>query len=1007
MKPAKCIHCPLYSNRLMPSIGETLNAEVVFLLDSPPSFAKTPLSGNEGVVLKEVLGIASKEDMTGNTTRLINRAMYMYSVTCASELESKVKLIDRCRDSVGAQQLLNSGARVVVAFGAKPLSFFGIKSQHKEARGGVLDVNFLGRDIKVVVTFALSGVIKKPGLTNLVANDIRKATKLVKGESLDSMDVPALLAGYEIPSTLEEAIDIANRYSTYSKPGKDMSSCMMALDYETNTLFPHYEGSRAIAISGAVEPGRAFALYIDHKDSPYDFTQIIPYIWKILQSPHPKTWWNYKFDYGVTKYTLIRQTKEAMDKYPWRKIRERIEEVVGKSLEEIFSNPVNNTRWDGMLAEHMLDENKAGHYSLKQVVLNHFPSLAGYEKPLHVQLKDGDSTKTQAKVSRACSLQDGLVENNSPVGYTGDLLGEIDTLKSLSSKLKKMSKKKSTPEEVRATAEDTVVILNNRAKYVKKVAKAVTSLIKTSDKVQFEIKYKNPLRAGTTFEEVTTDVMMPYAAIDADLTLRISTKQRKAAWLEDPKSTADEEGRGYMMSLMDKHYLPLTEILCDMQNEGIRMDREYLLEEYSRQSSREVELELDLVEKIAKDLGREEGSIILHNPAEVANIMVAGYGLPKVKYTDSGETSSDSEALGIWGQTQPIALEILEYRNTTKAKSTYLENLITLSDYDGFIRGSLWLNGTATGRLSSSDPNLQNQPPEVAGTHIKKAFTTTDTSEGRSGWDSYLMDKYGWVVNEELCVVDLDYAGAEVRGLTVYAQDPALLQALNDGLDMHSWVASIVFDLEYDAIDKARKIDSVKRNKEEEFLVTKRKHAKAVVFGLLFCISAPKLATQLGIHVREAESLMRMFFKRFPRINDYITYTKSLVLHKGVLRTPTGRARRFPLAKMGGSIGSACGRQGVNYLVQGFTSEIVTRTLIELSKHIGKIKGRLMITVHDSIVFEMPRSLLPSLDGFFKMHVRDFIQREFPMVPVELPYDIEVGPTYGEAKYSVEAYTQK
>jgi len=93
--------------------------------------------------------------------------------------------------------------------------------------------------------------------------------------------------------------------------------------------------------------------------------------------------------------------------------------------------------------------------------------------------------------------------------------------------------------------------------------------------------------------------------------------------------------------------------------------------------------------------------------------------------------------------------------------------------------------------------------------------------------------------------------------------------------------------------------------------------------------------------------------------------------------------------------------------VQGFTSEIVTRTLIELSKNMYKVRGRLMITVHDSIVFEMPRRLLPSLDGFFKTHVRDFIRKEFPMVPVELPYDIEVGPSYGEAKYSIEAYTQK
>ena len=430
-----------------------------------------------------------------------------------------------------------------------------------------------------------------------------------------------------------------------------------------------------------------------------------------------------------------------------------------------------------------------------------------------------------------------------------------------------------------------------------------------------------------------------------------------------------------------------------------------LIYEHSRLASREVALEAALVTKIATDLGRDPQDIVLNNPTDLANLMVGGYGLPIVATTDKGEASSSNEAMLAWAKINPIANEILEYRQVAKAKSTYVSNLLTLSDYDSRVHGNIWANGTATGRLSASKPNLQNQPPKLGGTFIKKAFVPTDTKADALPWDKYLRAKYRWKQGTEMCVVDLDFAGAEVRGLTVYAPDPGLLDALNRGLDMHSWVSSIVFDLDYDEINAARKIDKAKQNDREQYLVLKRQHAKAIVFGLIFCISAPKLANDLKISVNEAEGLMSMFFKRFPKVKDYIESTKTKVVREGVLRTPTGRARRFPLAKAGGSMAAASQRQGVNFLVQGFTSEIVNRVLINLHKYIHEVRGRLMITVHDSIVFEIPRENLGLLDGFFKRRVRDFIKSEFPMVPVELPYDVEVGPTYGEAKHSIEAYT--
>ena len=179
------------------------------------------------------------------------------------------------------------------------------------------------------------------------------------------------------------------------------------------------------------------------------------------------------------------------------------------------------------------------------------------------------------------------------------------------------------------------------------------------------------------------------------------------------------------------------------------------------------------------------------------------------------------------------------------------------------------------------------------------------------------------------------------------------------------------------------------------------------MFGIIFCISAPKLAGDLGISVDEADKLMNTFFSRFPNIEKYISGTKEKVYRTGILRTPTGRARRFPLASYGGSIGAASARQGVNFLVQGFTSEIVNRVLINCKANFHKIRARLILTVHDSLVFELPVSELPKLEDFLREHVRDFIRSTFPQVPVEVPYDVEVGPSYGEAKSSIMDYYAK
>lgn len=1013
IKPIACVTCPLYKHQLIPGLGSK-PASVVILMDSPPPWASVALSGRDGEMIKSLLTRAAKTDATGLSQRLKSSCFYMYSVACASKVTSSIKLLKSCATNVGHSQLLNSGASTILAFGPKALSFLGVKSLHSHVRGTVIDVTIGKKDFKVLPTFGLSKMFESVGVVEVACGDIAKAAKVAFGHPLDSIDVPNLLANYDIvppitpykpnPEALEDAIAIINEYCDYSAPGKSLANTLMSLDFETTTLFPWNSEGKVIAVSACVGEGKALSLYVFHKDSPYSFGSIVPYIWKLLQSPHAKTWWNYKFDYGIAKHILVRQTKQAMAEHSG--LKQVIEDVVGKSVEDIFRTPINNTKWDGMLAEHMLDEDKKGLYSLKKVVLEHYPSLAKYEEPLVSELSavasSLESTLTATCMSNSSTDRKAL----SPLG-SEDLDSELESIKATTKDLKKLQRLKSTPASKKVVIDSTLEMLSTRAKYIKKVRGSVSKILRTELSNISGKSRIDPYHEKVTFEMVDPNIMIPYAAIDADLTYRLSSMQRIRAWREDPKSKAEAEGRDFMMSLMTKHYIPLTEVLSDMQVEGVRIDRDYLVEQSEVLRTRELALKEDLLDRISSELARPRESIVLNNPSDLANILIAGYGLPSIKKTETGAHSCSNEVLAEWAKTNPIAQTILDYRSAAKGRATYLDNLLLLSSYDGRVHGNTNANGTATGRLSSSNPNLQNQPPTIAGVPIKKAFVPTDTSSTASATEKHIRTKYGWSEGEELCVVDLDFAGAEVRGLTVYARDPGLLDALNKGLDMHSWIASIVFEKNYEAINIARKKDKVDQSEADKKLVKLRQQAKAIVFGLIFCIGPNKLSLQLGITPDEAIGLMNMFFARFPKVEEYISGTKAKVKRLGILRTPTGRARRFPLAFMGGSVGSGCQRQGVNYLVQGFTSEIVCRTLINLHKRLSELQGRLLLTVHDSIVFEMPTGRLGDLPKFLESAVRDFIKQEFPIVPVALPYDVEVGPSYGEAKYSIDAYFAK
>lgn len=1008
LKPEGCKACPLYSGTMVSGAG-VRPAKVVFLDAAAPSWAAVPMADRGGKLVRYLIDeVKAAEGPSSPFAKMASGLYYMYTLGCGCNSVT-VDLIRGCRDIVTATRLLQTCADVVVALGPHALTFLGIKEKITEVRGSVIDIDFYGKKLKVLPSFSTSQLLANPGLADTAKRDYLKAAEVCEGKPLDNIDMPQLLAGYCIPKSLDDAISVCEEYSSYTAESKTVANSLMSLDFETTSLFAWNPTARIIALSAAVAPGKAMCLFVDHKDSPYKFHEIAPWVMKVLGSAHPKTWWNFKYDLGMAKYALCRQLEEAAASNPG--FRERVEQVCGRSFEEILSTPIVNTRWDGMLAEHMLEEEKTGQYSLKVVVGEHYPSLIGYESALHSQLT---AKETEFKDNILLGVNEPKVRTGVPgFRYLVEDVGtfphaeEMESITAQEKALKALRRKKQTTPEQKVAIEKALGMLDKRKSNLKKAISAAKKMFEKYSGI-FTGMSSNPDTEVVTFEDVDPEIMLPYAAIDADLTWRISQAQRLRAWKEDPPAVAAKAGRGQMYKLMDLHYIPLTEALSEMQVEGVRMDRKYLTDSYNDLYDKAIALEAEILATIKLDLGMDVPAETLNNSTALANLMIAGYGLPKIKSTDSGEASADKDVMEEWAKSgNPVATKITLYRAMTRGRTTYLRNLLDLSEYDGRVHGSIHANGTATGRLSSSNPNLQNQPPEIAGVKIKAAFIPTDTSASATPWDRMLCHKYSWPQDELMCIVDMDFAGAEVRGLTTYAKDQALLDALNSGLDMHSWVASMCFGETYEAINEARNVPKVQQTSEHKRLTTLRKHAKAVVFGIIFCISPQKLSTELDITVEEAEKLMGTFFSRFPNIEKYISTTKATVAKEGILRTPTGRARRFPMAAYGGSLGAASARQGVNFLVQGFTSEIVSRVLINCRAHMSEIRARMLMTVHDSLVFEMPVRDLPKLESFLERYVRDFIRTTFHQVPVEVPYDVEVGPSYGEAKNTIMGYYAK
>jgi len=358
--------------------------------------------------------------------------------------------------------------------------------------------------------------------------------------------------------------------------------------------------------------------------------------------------------------------------------------------------------------------------------------------------------------------------------------------------------------------------------------------------------------------------------------------------------------------------LPLVPVLLRMEQVGVRIDPSVL----STMSSR-LSVEIDnLAEQVFAASGHRFN---LNSPKQLGDVLFNRMGLPKPTKQGKGKVvSTAQDVLEELAGTHPIAALVIEHRQLQKLKSTYLDALPQLADADGRIHTTFNQVGTATGRLSSTNPNLQNIPTRTAiGREIRAAFIASPGN----------------------LLMSADYSQIELRLLAHYSQDALLVKAYQTGQDIHTLTASEVFGIPVEELDKET-----------------RARAKAVNFGIVYGISAFGLAQQLGIEQKVAKSYIETYFERYAGVKRFIEETLETVRTEQAVRNAFGRLR--PIPDIGSGNANQRGfaeRTAVNTPLQGTAADLIKLAMIALDREMSlrKLKSRMTLQVHDELLFDV------------------------------------------------------
>ncbi len=413
-----------------------------------------------------------------------------------------------------------------------------------------------------------------------------------------------------------------------------------------------------------------------------------------------------------------------------------------------------------------------------------------------------------------------------------------------------------------------------------------------------------------TFNQIDLATASPYAAEDADITLRL----HEHLWPRVEKESS-------LASVFNELELPLIQVLSDIERQGVLIDSMLL-----SQQSDELAQKIDELETKAYDIAGEKFN--LSSPKQLQALFFEKLGYPIIKKTPKGAPSTAEDVLIELALDYPLPKLILQHRSLSKLKSTYTDKLpLMVNPETGRVHTSYHQANAATGRLSSSEPNLQNIPIRTEeGRRIRQAFIAP---EGRK-------------------VLAADYSQIELRIMAHLSQDKGLLTAFAENKDIHKATAAEVFGVHF-----------------EEVTTEQRRRAKAVNFGLIYGMSAFGLAKQLDIPRKEAQTYIDTYFARYPGVLKYMEDTRALAAEVGYVETIYGRRLYLPDIKDRNAMRrQAAERAAINAPMQGTAADIIKKAMISIDqwiKHDTNGEITMMMQVHDELVFEVEESQAETL----------------------------------------------
>ncbi|WP_333880232.1 DNA polymerase I [Atlantibacter hermannii] len=410
-------------------------------------------------------------------------------------------------------------------------------------------------------------------------------------------------------------------------------------------------------------------------------------------------------------------------------------------------------------------------------------------------------------------------------------------------------------------------------------------------------KGKNQL----TFNQIALEEAGRYAAEDADVTLQLHLKM----WPKLEK----EKGPRHVFETIE---MPLVPVLSRVERNGVKIDPAVL-----HRHSEELTLRLAELEQKAHEIAGEPFN--LSSTKQLQTILFEKQGIKPLKKTPGGAPSTSEEVLEELALDYPLPKVILQYRGLAKLKSTYTDKLpLMINPKTGRVHTSYHQAVTATGRLSSTDPNLQNIPVRnEEGRRIRQAF----------------------IAPEDYVIVSADYSQIELRIMAHLSRDKGLLTAFADGLDIHRATAAEVFGLPLESVSGEQ-----------------RRSAKAINFGLIYGMSAFGLSRQLNIPRKESQKYMDLYFERYPGVREYMERTRQQAKEQGYVETLDGRRLFLPDIKSSNAARRAgAERAAINAPMQGTAADIIKRAMIAVDAWLEKEQPRvkLIMQVHDELVFEV------------------------------------------------------